>query len=748
VKLPVVLAVIAIALVLIVVFFPWDMLRGPVNRYVSEKTGRQFAITRHLDVKVGRTTRILLDGLQFANPGWAKDPYLVQAEGGEIHVNLLPLLHRRIELPLVQLNKPQLGLQLEPDGRRSWALGADTGDKRNIPQIGALVVDAGSVHFIAREHGADIHTDFAIRGPLMGTNVPAQTAQNAAQMPLTFSSRGVWQKAQFTAQGATGNAMYLSEPLAHPFPIDIRAAAGETTIHATGAVSSLATLDGAKVDVNMRGHDLADLYKFLGVVLPSTPRYTLRADLTKEGEVWHARNIRGKLGNSDLSGELEFDRGQPKPLLTGSVRSKSLDFDDLAPLVGLPEQPRSAAAVPEVKGQRQAPAQVQAAKADPNRRVLPVAKLDVPRLKAMDADVNYDAAQIVHARGIPLERMKVHVVMKGGVLQLDPLDVGIAGGSFAGGVRIDGNVEPTLTQVHLKARDLELNKIFGGMKLTKATFGKIHGDVNLRGRGDSVAQMLASSGGQVAMLMGGGEISNLLLEFAGLDGGEIIKFLIKGDQNVELRCGAAAWDVNNGVMQTRALVLDTTDTVIYGDGQVSLADEQFGLTLRPYPKDMSILAFRSPLKVGGHFARPKLGVDKGALASKGAVVLALGAINPLLGLAATIETGPGKDKGANCGPVLRNAVSPYEAAKVAVMSKPASPAKEAVPLKDNPAVANAPLEAQATARLGNAAAARNEPGGRKSPAPAKPPAARPNEDPTLAPERPHAPGAPGRLYGD
>jgi uncharacterized protein involved in outer membrane biogenesis len=165
-KLLVGLLVLVAVLALVVAFFPWDMLRGPVNRYVSNKTGRHFEITRKLDVKLGRTTRILADGIEFANPDWAKDPFLVKAQSGEIDVRLLPLLHRRIELPMVKLSKPQLGLQMEADGRRTWALGKNTGDRANVPDIGALVVDEGSVHFIATEHGADIHADFAVEGPL------------------------------------------------------------------------------------------------------------------------------------------------------------------------------------------------------------------------------------------------------------------------------------------------------------------------------------------------------------------------------------------------------------------------------------------------------------------------------------------------------------------------------------------------------------------------------------------------------
>jgi AsmA family protein len=649
-------AVVAVLLVLLVAFFPWDVLRGPLNRYVSDRTGRHFEITRHLDVKLGRTTRILADGIEFANPDWAHDPMLVKAERAEIHINLLPLIRRRIEMPLIQLHKPQLGLQIEPDGRRSWSLGRDTGDPRNIPEIGALVVDEGSMHFVASHRGADIRTEFAI--------------SDKAELPLSFKSRGTWQKEPFTAQGRTGNVLYLSAPLQKPFPMEMQAVAGRTTLKANGSVASLVTLDGANASFTLQGQDWADLYKLVGVVLPSTPRYSLSGQLSKQGEVWSVKQINGKMGNTDMSGELSFDRTGKVPLLAGKMQSRSLDFDDLAPLVGLPEQPRSAAAVPQVAGARAVPADARRTRPsrDPARKVLPTASLDVPRLKAMDADVHYQAARITHAKQLPLERMKVHVRMKEGVLQLDPLDVGIAGGSMVGRLRINGNSNPTQAEVSLDARSLELNKLFPGMKVTRASFGKIHGDIDLKGRGNSVATMLASSGGNVAMLMGRGEISNLLMEFAGIDGAEIVKFMMRGDQNVKLRCAGAAFDVKQGLMTSRALVFDTEDTVVYGNGQVSLANESIDLTLHPYPKDMSILSLRSPLKMAGSFASPKLGPDKGALAGKAGVVLALAAVNPLLGLAATIETGPGKD--ADCGPALREAVSPYAAARIAAMSQP------------------------------------------------------------------------------
>lgn len=123
-------------------------------------------------------------------------------------------------------------------------------------------------------------------------------------------------------------------------------------------------------------------------------------------------------------------------------------------------------------------------------------------------------------------------------------------------------------------------------------------------------------------------------------------------------------------MTSRAIVLDTTDTVIDGRGQVSLANETLDIVLDPSPKDQSILSFRSPLRIGGTFASPTAGPDKTALAGRAGIALVLGAINPLLALAATVETGPGQD--ADCSGVLTQAAKPHAASKAD--TKPAATA--------------------------------------------------------------------------
>ena len=269
----------------------------------------------------------------------------------------------------------------------------------------------------------------------------------------------------------------------------------------------------------------------------------------------------------------------------------------------------------------------------------------------MNADVVYSAADIRHVKALPLDKGSVHVKLQSGVLELTPISLGVAGGSMAGSIRVDSAAVPAAFTTQLDIRGMQFNKLFPTVDLTKNSLGKFSGQVDLKGRGNSVAQMLGSATGNVAMLMGRGEVSNILMEFLGLDGGEVIKFFLRGDRNIELKCAAAAFDVRDGLMTSRTILLDTSDTVINGEGKVNLANETIDMLLKPQPKDISILSLRSPLRLGGTFASPSAGPDKAALGERAGLALALGVINPLLALAATIETGPGQD--ADCAQALQ-----------------------------------------------------------------------------------------------
>ena len=643
------LAALLLVIIVCIIFFPWDVLREPINRYVSTQLGRRFEISRHLDVRLGRTTTVIADGVEIANPQWADKPLLLKATSAEFDIHVWPLLFGKVQIPRIFLKNPQLGLQAESDGRRTWALARDTSDAGAVPDIGSLLVDKGTLSYIDSAQDANVDVQFSI------------AAESPGDLPLDFKAAGQWKGKKVTADGRTGGVLKLSKNMEGSFPLQVQALVGLTSLKLNGTLTDLSELSGVDVSFDMQGRNLDELYQYTGVVLPSTPPYKVRGKLLRQGKAWVASQMQGTLGSSDVSGALTFDQSAEVARLTGKLQSKLLDFEDLAPVIGLPPSTRKSGvkkspSSPQAEQSRQSAPGSAAPKSSPanaSGRVLPTAVLDLAKLKSMNADVTYSAASIRHVKELPLDKGSVHVVLKSGVLQLDPISLGVAGGTIAGAIKIDSNLAPAAFNARLDVRGARLNQLFPTIETTKSSLGKVSGKFDLSGRGNSAAQMLGGASGDVAMLMGRGEISNILLEFMGLDGGEIIKFLVRGDRNVQLRCAVAAFDVKQGVMTSRAIVLDTSDTVINGSGRVSFADETLDLVLNPAPKDFSILSFRSPLKIGGTFAAPTAFPDKTALAGRAGIALALAAINPLLALAATVETGPGED--ADCAVVFANA---------------------------------------------------------------------------------------------
>jgi uncharacterized protein involved in outer membrane biogenesis len=165
--------------------------------------------------------------------------------------------------------------------------------------------------------------------------------------------------------------------------------------------------------------------------------------------------------------------------------------------------------------------------------------------------------------------------------------------------------------------------------------------------------MLATADGEVALVVGGGQISRFMMEAIGLHLWEMLQLKLGGDQLVDIRCVIADFGVDDGVMDAKALVLDTEVTRITGSGTIDLGDERLDVTLNPDTKITSPVALRSPIYLRGTFAKPQPSIDTGKVAARGLGAVALGLINPLLALIPLVETGPGKD--SDCGRLIHEA---------------------------------------------------------------------------------------------
>ena len=667
--------VLALALVVGVVaafllLFDWNLLKPYAERKVTALTGREFHINGNLGVKLSLNPLVTADGLTLANAEWSQKQPMLEADQVAFRVNLWRLLHGDIELPEVSVREPSVVLERRADGTKNWILKKDDQKEGRPPHIGRLTLERG--HLSLDDEAPDTHVKL---------DVSTVHGADAGKLPTQFRAQGKIKSLKFAASGRGGDVISLAED-ATPFPIAGEVQLGTTHAKVDGTITGIAALSALDLALDLRGEDLSLLYPLLGIALVPSPPYRLEGRLVHSGTSWEFQKFSGKVGDSDLAGDLTFDQREPRSRLTANLVSKVVDMRDLQGFIG----PRRGAKPEEAPAEKQHKAANVAAQRD---RVLPDQEFRLDRLRAMDADVKF-VGQSIRNKDLPFEKVNAHVKVDDGLMTLDPLDFGVAGGTVASHITIDGRKDVPAATAKVDATRLQLPKLAPTAKLLKSSVGAIGGRLDLSGRGKSLGTMLASSNGRVAIAMSSGEISNTLLEIVGLDGGEIMKFLFRGDQNVLLRCGVADFAVKDGVMSADTFVIDTTDTIVNGEGRISVADEILALTLSPEPKDASILVLRAPIHLEGTLKHPKVRPDKKVLAARiGSAVLLGTLVNPLAALIPLIETGPGKD--ANCGELLAS-VKPAAAragqpvantAKDRAPRKPATRAARPAPIASN-----------------------------------------------------------------
>jgi uncharacterized protein involved in outer membrane biogenesis len=675
------LVVLLFVLVLIIAFFDWNRIKPPLNAKVSEELHRPFAINGNLEVVWQREPEeggwrawvpwphVVAQDLSLGNPDWSKKPQMVTLKRVELRISPLALLAQRVVIPRIDLTEPNADLQRLADGRANWTFKFDPKDpnaepSRWVVDIGAIGFDKG--HVILDDQSLKTQLDLIIDPlgkPIPFSNIvgdkAAKTASEKGASPQDYAFalkvKGQYHGQTLAGEGKVGGLLALQDA-ARPFPLQAKVNIADTRVELAGTLTDPLNLGALDLRLKLAGTSLGNLYPLTGVTLPDTPPYETDGHLIAklheaDGAVFRYEEFNGKIGQSDIHGSLTYVASQPRPKLSGSLVSNQLLFADLAPLIGADSNAKQKAR----GGESNQPAD----------KVLPVEEFKTERWRDMDADVEFTGKRIVHSEKLPFNDLYTHLMLTDGVLSLEPLRFGVAGGNLDAQIRLNGRTEPLEGQAKLTARKFKLKQLFPTFEPMKTSFGELNGDADITGRGNSVAKLLGTANGNLKMLINDGAISRELMELAGLNVGNYVVGKIFGDKEVKINCAAADFDIKTGLATTRLFVFDTENAIVYIDGTADMATEQLDLTITPESKGWRVISLRSPLYVRGKFIKPDAGVKAVPLMLRGAGMVALGVIAaPAAGLLALIAPSAGEPN--QCAPLLEQ----MKAGKAPVTVKP------------------------------------------------------------------------------
>ena len=603
-----------VVLLFLTLIFGLNLLKGPITRAVSKATGRELVVERLHPVWSWVHPRFRIEGVSFSNARWGKAEYLLKADAIEASVRVLPLLAGRVVLPEVHLERADLSLEQNAEGKKNWVMKEDPEPKQESRiAIELLTLDHGKLAY------EDAMRDISLRSEL------ATDADG-----VNFSVQGKYSGLPLKGSGHGGPVLSLRHAET-PYPVKAQAKIGDTSVNVEGTISDIVGLKGLDLKLApLSGKSMDELYHIIHVAFPATSPYTTTGRLVRGDGVIEYDKFTAKVGESDLAGSLRVDTNTEPTTMTGDITAKVLNIVDLGPLVGT-DKPQQKSGL------------------------LPDAPFDSARWGSVNADVKIRAGTIKRPQQLPLQHLNTRIVMKDKVLSLDPLEFGIAGGKLAGTVQLDGRQEPIRSSLRMGVNDLKLGELFPTIEKARASVGDISGVIELAGSGDSVAKMLGSADGKIGVFMDGGKVSKFLMNAVAIDLWGLARTKLEGDEPVEVRCAIADFGVSKGVAKTNALVFDTTLVNVGGDGTINLKDEGLDLKINPEPKDKSLASLNSPLYIRGTFSGPKVGVDVKRIAAKGVGAVVMGIINPVLAILPLLNRGEGKD--SPCAQLITAATS-------------------------------------------------------------------------------------------
>lgn len=629
-----VLVVLIVALALV---WDWNWFRPLVERKIADELQRPVTV-QHFDVQDALSAQplLVLDRIAIGNP-----PDFPSGETGTIdRLSLrfdLPAIigsfGRKIIVSRIGVEHPQGDLRPGPNGNPNWmfAMSQDpTASSNPSPRIGSLVITDGDFRFAEPKLGIDLTVKIRTEAANKGAGDPQ----------IVVDAHGSYGNEPFTGTFRGGSLLVLRDPK-KPYPAELDARAGDTHIHLVGTLQDPEHLAGADLQLELQGQDLADLYKIFHVPLSPSPPYKLRGHLDYSGTHIRFRDFAGTVGESDLEGNFDVDRGYARPLVTADLTSRSVHLADLGGFIGAPPGKEGAP----TEGAKQL---AQHAQQDAKQTLLPDTAIDLQKIRSTDYRVHYRGEHLV-TDWAPLDHIETNLTIQNGDIKLEPLNFAVGTGTITTQIELDGRTNPIAAKADIDFRQVDFQRI---MKATPfgSGIGVIGGRWEIDGHGNSLAEILAHSDGDLKLFMGNGDLSAILVNAAGLDIGGTIASLLGLPPEATINCMVSDFALTNGVLGTKALVLDTDQANIIGKGTVDLRNEKIDFQISQESKHVSVGKLGAPIDVTGTFKNPEVKPDPAALGIRLGIAAALGAAFPPAALLPTISLGLGTNH--NCGALI------------------------------------------------------------------------------------------------
>ncbi len=607
------LLVAAIAVVLLigggyaalVVAFPAERIAALAAQQVSARTGREFRIDGALTWRVLPRIAVVADRLVLGNAAWGSRKEMARVGHAAFELELWPLLQGDVEIGSVELDGVDLLLETDRNGEGNWVFAPGPRDEPGAPDEGK-----GPRAFELESLRLRDAT-FAYRD---GRDPGVQHTIALASLELDRNATGNRIDARWSVRQqdwrATGQLGALAALLADSgdWPFDLELKTEGATIAAKGELLRASKPAAVRLVLDAKADKPAALAPWVDAIERVPLPIEAKATLVASGKSVKADPLTLSAAGQALAGRATWRSGEPWRL-DASLKGGTIDLASV-----LAKPPASGS------GSAKSGADSGALFGD--------TKLPIPDLPQAIAKVDLRIGQLRLPGAPALSDLAANINLQPGVLRVEPLGFGVAGGKLQGGVTLRPGAVPRL-DVKLDGSGMSAEVLARAIGNSQIGGGQVQVNAALAMAGSTPRALAAGANGDLLVSIKDATLAAGVLPA----GSNLLPRLLqivqpgRGAANATtVECAVVRLPLKNGVATVdRSIAAETSELTFSASGRIDLRDQTLELAIRPGTRQVlgvNPAQLASVVVAKGPIGDPKLTIDAQGVAN---IALSIGA---------------------------------------------------------------------------------------------------------------------------
>ncbi len=387
-----------------------------------------------------------------------------------------------------------------------------------------------------------------------------------------------------------------------PLPFILDAEAADTRVTLGGRI---ARPIGSELELALdaKGKRFDNLDGLTRASLPPWGPWSATGQFRMSPRGYEVNGLRLQVGNSVLDGQgkLETETGRPRITVALNAPLVQLDdfkFGDWSPVEKKPEKAPDALTAEEVRRK--------AAQASDETQKL----LSPEMLRRQDIFLDVAVEQVLSGKD-KLGAGRMQARLENGRADIGPIEVQVPGGAAMLRLGYEPTEQDVNVDLHIDVDRFDYGVLARRIQPDTDLAGSFSVKMDVDSRARYLSDILRHGNGRIDFAVWPRNMKSGIFDLWAVNVLVALSNEVDPDKASKVNCAVGRFDLNDGKLVEKTILLDTSRMRVTGTGKVDFARETLDLRMGPQAKEAQFLSLATPVRVDGSFDNFSIGVSPG-----------------------------------------------------------------------------------------------------------------------------------------